>query len=80
MDSIPELFNARALSRRYPFLLRFRIHAMKKAGMVFSHGSLTDADTVFEWMKSNPDFRTTHSYPGKPKARQQTKKTVVHPT
>jgi hypothetical protein len=40
-----------------------KLHAMKKAGLVFSHGTLTTLETVLTWMEQHKDFRVTHVYP-----------------
>lgn len=38
------------------------ICAMKRAGLVFSHGRLTFLKTVLDWMAANPGFRQSHIY------------------
>lgn len=72
----PQLYTAVGLARYLGFISRNKIQAMKKAGLVFSHGRLTDVETVMDWMKSNPDFSTSKVYPrrvvGKPQPSNRT--------
>ena len=58
----PQLFTAAGLARYLGFVSRSKIQAMKRAGLVFSHGRLTDVETVMDWMKKNPGFSTSKDY------------------
>jgi hypothetical protein len=60
---IPDLDTARGWARRVPYLSEKRIQAMKKAGLQFSHGHVTDLATILNWMKEHPDFTVTQVYP-----------------
>ena len=53
---------------------RWTIQAMKKAGLVFSHGSRCVPSCAMKWLEDHPEFRTTQAYPrpARPEGKTET--------
>lgn len=54
------------------------VHAMKRAGYVFTHGPETTYESAMEWRAEHPEFRITKWYLRKPKGSTVPKTSGAH--